>query len=216
MNQQDFLKAFAEVGAIIDGHFVYASSKHGPKYVNKDAIYPYTVLVDDICEEIAFQFLRGYRVDVVAAPEKGGIILSQWVTHHLRRLSGVEERRKVLAVYAEKEGDGFVFKRGYDKLITGSRVLIVEDLMTTGSSVHKVVNAVRALDGQVVGVGAVWNRGNVMSHQIGDVPSLYSVINTQMEAHDEKDCPQCKAGIPVNIDLGHGKKFLEQLKASDV
>ncbi len=130
----------------------------------------------------------------------------------------------MLAVYAEKEGvelvsssygplppkyeDKFVIKRGYDKLITGKNVLVVEDVLTTGGSVRKVIEATRAIGGNVIGVGALWNRGGITSQNVANVPKLISLVNRKLDEWDEKDCPLCKQGVPININVGKGREFL--------
>lgn len=187
---------------ITDSHIVYTSGKHGTSYFNKDAIYPHTQLTSQFCLEIAQHFAH-QPIDVVIAPAVGGVILSQWVAHHLTLLVG----REVLGVYAEKSEstDSFVIKRGYDALCRSKNVLVVEDVLTTGGSVKKVVEAVRALPAKVMAVAALCNRGNVTTAQLGEVPELFSRFTMQMQAWDAKDCPLCEKRIPINTQVGKGK-----------
>lgn len=196
----------ARVNAVLTGeHFVYTSGKHGSAYVNKDMIYPHTKETGLLCSAIAHRFaLRD--VAVVVGPEKGGIILSQWTASHLSRQCG----REVLAVYAEKDGDRFVIKRGYEELIPGKKVLIVEDVLTTGGSVKKVVETVRTLGGDIVGVGAICNRGGVTEKDIGDPPvvELFALTNVKLDAWDADKCPLCSANIRINLSVGKGREFL--------
>lgn len=213
------MKLLKETGAIItDSHFVYASGKHGSAYVNKDAIYPNTHATTILCRTIAGEFLND-GVEAVIGPEKGGIILSQLTAHQLFRLTG----RSILSVYSEKDGaeltsssygplppkheDRFVIRRGYDKLIWGKRVLIVEDVLTTGGTVRKVAEATRAVGGEVVGVGAICNRGGIRPSDI-NVPKLTASLNLNLEAWNESECPLCKAGVPINTEVGKGREFL--------
>lgn len=199
------MEALASVNAVLtDGHFVYASGKHGSAYVNKDAVYPYTRITSWLCWGIADQF-RLKDVEVVVGPEKGGIILAQWVANHLSQRIGAE----VLSVYAEKDGDQFTIKRGYEKLIPGKNVLIVEDVLTTGRSVRKVAEAVRAFDGDIIGVGALCNRGGVTEEDLGDPPvPLFSLLNIDLDSWEEDQCPLCAQRIPVNINVGKGREFV--------
>ena len=204
MTESEVLKILHQVGAIITGsHIVYTSGQHGSSYVNKDAVYPHTGEISRLCRAIAEKFSQT-GVEVVAAPALGGIILSQWTAHHLSELDG----RNVLAVYAEKSGDGFVIQRGYDKLISGKKVLVVEDILTTGGSVKKVVETVRALGGQVTAVAALCNRGGVTAEGLGNLPELFALVNLQLEAWDEKECPLCAKNVPVNTSIGKGREFL--------
>jgi len=211
VNEQEVLKMLEGVGAVItDSHIVYTSGKHGSAYVNKDAVYPHTRETSRLCREIAYQFAND-DVQVVIAPAIGGVILMTWTARHLSdmTLNGCE----VLGVYAEKEGDGFVIKRGYDKLVTGKNVLVVEDILTTGGSVKKVIEAVRALGGNVVGLAVLCNRGGITAQDVGGVPKLFALTNVKLDAWDEADCPLCRQGIAVNIDVGKGRDFLARKKA---
>ncbi|MBI1909156.1 MAG: phosphoribosyltransferase [Deltaproteobacteria bacterium] len=211
MTEQEVLRILAKSKAVITGsHIVYTSGKHGTAYVNKDAVYPHTQETSLLCQTIAKKFAAS-GVEVVIAPVVGGVILSQWVAHHLSELTG----REVLGVYAEKmeggEGSGespFVIKRGYDKLIQGKKVLVVEDVLNTGGSVKKVVEATRAVGGDIIGVGALCNRGGVKPSDIGNVPELFTLVNLKLEAWDEPFCPLCAQKVPINTDIGKGREFL--------
>lgn len=208
LTEQRVLEIFAENRAIITkSHIVYTSGKHGSEYVNKDAIYPDTEAVDELCRLIAKHF-KNYEVQVVVAPAVGGVILSHEVASELTRLC----EYTVLGVYAEKaeEGDTMIFKRGYGDFIPKRRVLVVDDVLTTGGSIKKVVEAIRALGGEVVGVGVLCNRGGVKAADISDVPELFSLSNVQMAAYDETECPFCKAGLPINTEVGKGREYLAQ------
>ena len=202
-NVVDILK---KVGAVItDSHFVYTSGKHGSVYVNKDTVYPHTAETSRIGELFAEKF-KDVDIDVVAAPALGGIILSQWVAFHLSKLKGKE----ILGVYTEKTPDKqMIFTRGYDKLVKGKKVLVIEDLTTTGGSVRKVVDTVKATGGNVVAVCVMVNRNPelVTSEVVGGPFSALGVIKAS--AFDEAVCPLCKENVPINTDVGHGKKYLE-------
>ncbi|KKU86195.1 MAG: Orotate phosphoribosyltransferase [Parcubacteria group bacterium GW2011_GWA2_47_9] len=130
MQEQEVLQILGKVGAVItNSHIVYASGKHGEAYVNKDAVYPHTKETSRLCRAIAEQFADD-GVETVVAPAIGGVILSQWTAYHLSEIT----EREVFGVYAEKAegGDAFVIKRGYDKVVAGKNVLVVEDVLTTG------------------------------------------------------------------------------------
>lgn len=200
------LSILKKVGAVItDNHFVYTSGKHGSVYINKDAVYPHTEETSQIGKLFAEKF-KDEEIDVVAAPALGGIILSTWTAYHLSQLKG----REVLGVYTEKTPEkNQIFTRGYDKLVKGKKVLIIEDLATTGGSVKKVVDTVRAVEGHVVAVCVMVNRDpeHVTSEVIG--APFHSLSVLKAEAIEEKDCELCKRNIPVNTDVGHGKKYIE-------
>lgn len=210
MTEQNRLKLLAEVKAIItNSHIVYTSGKHGAAYVNKDAVYPHTEKISALAQDIA-DYFADYGIQAVIAPAIGGVVLSQWVAHHLTK-SGDE----VISVYAEKatDSDAFVIKRGYDKLIAGKKVLVVEDVLTTGGSVKKVIEATRAVNAEIVGLGVLCNRGGITAQDVGDVPELFALVNVELESWDEADCPLCAQEVPVNTDVGKGREYINQKQA---
>ncbi|OIN90093.1 phosphoribosyltransferase [Candidatus Beckwithbacteria bacterium CG_4_10_14_0_2_um_filter_47_25] len=198
----DILK---KVGAITtNSHIVLTSGKHSSKYLNKDALYPHTLEVSKIGKMIAEKY-KNKNVGVVIGPAMGGIILSQWTAHHLTLL----KKQEILGGFSEKDGENNqVFKRGYDKLVGGKKVLVVEDFTTTGGSVSKTVRSVKACGGKVVGVCVMVNRdqAHVTAKVIG--APFQSLDVFQSDAYDEKDCPLCKQNRPINTELGHGKEYL--------
>ena len=201
---EELKRIFSQLGAFIsDSHLLYTSGKHGNAYVNKDALYPHTATTSLLCKELALHF-KDLPIDAVLAPALGGIILSQWIAWHLSELKSKE----VLAIYAEKSVDGetFIIKRGYDELIRNKNVLIVEDILTTGGSVKKVVTAVQSIPAKIIGVGALCNRGGITSEHLGNVPTLFSLLNVTLESWEPDECPLCKKGIPLNTQVGKAKK----------
>jgi len=200
------LRILDRVGVIVtDDHFVYTSGKHGSVYIDKDALYPHTTETSRLCRAIAEGFVYG-GVEAVVAPEKGGIILSQWVAFHLSEITGKE----TLAFYAEKSrSGGFILERGGAKMkLRGKKILVVEDVLTTGGSAKSVIEVVRAIGGNVVGLGVLVNRGGVIPRDVGGVPKLISLVNIKLDTWDEADCPLCKEMVPINIDVGKGREFL--------
>ncbi len=206
---KDVVSILKDVGAVlVDDHFVYTSEKHGGVYINKDSLYPHTKETSKIGKMFAEKF-KNKKIDVVAAPALGGIILSQWTAYHLSKLKGKE----VLGIYTEKDTEkNQIFTRGYDKLVKGKNVLVIEDLTTTGGSVKKVVDSVRVAGGNVMAVCVMVNRDpvNVTSETVGAPFSALGILKA--EAFDEANCPLCKKGVPINTSVGHGKKYLEAAK----
>jgi len=98
----------------------------------------------------------------------------------------------------------FVIGRDYKRFVPGKNILIVEDVVNTGGSVKGVIEAVRKLGGRIVGVGALCNRGGITEKDL-DVPKFIPLTNISLEAWEEKDCPLCAQGIPINENVGKGK-----------
>jgi orotate phosphoribosyltransferase len=230
MKEAEVRKILANRNAIItDSHIVYTSGKHGSAYINKDAVYPFTADISRLCRGIAEEFMNS-DIQAVVGPVVGGVALCQWVASHLSELTGQE----ILAIYADKEESkwallceilfpwvgnllklektSFVLKRGHDKLVTGKNVLVVEDILNTGGSARKVVNAVRAAQGNVIGVGVLCNRGGVTPEDLGNIPHLSALLNVRLEAWDEQKCPLCRDGKPINTEVGKGKEFISRYR----
>jgi orotate phosphoribosyltransferase len=213
MNDPTIMQLFADVGAIVsNSHFVYSSGRHSSVYINKDALYLHTQTISKLCQLMARPY-NADEIDVVVGPVLGGIVLSQWVAHHLnaRRSAG-----ETLAVYAEKDGDGankkFAFHRGYDKYIQSKNILAVEDVLTTGGSARQVIELVRRHGGNVIGLSALCNRGNVQPEDVGNVP-IHTLVIVTLETFTEEECPFCQQQVPINTELGKGRAFLARQKA---
>jgi orotate phosphoribosyltransferase len=114
----------------------------------------------------------------------------------------------VLSTYAEKspEPPGFKFTRGYDEAIRGKSALVVEDNISTGGSVKKVVELVRATGGEAVGATSMVNQGNVTREDVGNVP-FKSLLHFFNETWLPEECPLCAKGIPINRKVGKGKNL---------
>ena len=202
----EVIEILKKVGAVItDSHIVGTSGRHMSVYINKDALYPHTKETSRICELFAEKY-KDAGIDVVAAPSLGGIILETWTAYHLSEIN----KKEVLGVYTEKDAEkNQIFTRGYDTLVAGKNVLILEDLTTTGGSVAKVVASVKNAGGNVVGVCVMVNRDpeKVNAQTLGFPFDSLAVLKA--ESWEETDCPLCAQNVPINTTVGHGKKFLE-------
>ena len=204
MNEDQVMDVLENVGAFRKGHFVFTSGRHSDTYVNKDALFAHPRELSQLTKEFA-QHFKDMQIDVVVGPAVAAAILAQWTAFHLSEMNN----RTVYAGYADKDGNGgFIIKRGYDKLIRDKRVLVVEDLTTTGGSVKKVVEVARALGGNIIGAAVLCNRGNVKAVDVGNPDELFSLVTLSLESWDAAACDLCQHNIPVNVDIGHGREFM--------
>ncbi|HYC79876.1 MAG TPA: phosphoribosyltransferase family protein [Candidatus Binatia bacterium] len=218
MTEERALALMAKAGAILtNGHYVYTSELHGSEYVDKNAVYIYPQILEQMCSSLGHLFFD-MPVEVVVAPAVGAIDLKTGVSGVI----GYMSKRQVLGVFVEQlemrvEGSPdhviklpkFGFKRGYAKHVKGRKVLVVEDVINTGLSVRRTIDAVKEAEGEVLAVGALCNRGSMTAEKLG-VPLLESLINIKMKTYKEDECPLCQAGVPVNQEPGHGREFLRK------
>ena len=199
------LDLFKKVGAVYtNDHFVYTSGLHGSVYVNKDAMYLHPMETTMICRMFAERH-QNLDIDVVVGPAVGGIILAQWTAYHLTQLKG----REISGVYTEKDDKGEqVFSRGYGELVRGRNILIVEDITTTGGSVRKVIESVNKAGGRIIAASTMVNRNpdGVISEALG--VTFSALCNLKAEAYKPVECPFCVSNIPINLQVGHGRKFV--------
>jgi orotate phosphoribosyltransferase len=211
MDEKTVLGVLRDVGAIItNSHFVFTSGRHSNTYVNKDALYMHPIRTAQLCQIMSSKY-DADKIDVVAGPTIGGVIISQWVAYHLSKLRTSGE---TLAIYVEKEGERadkkFVVERGYDTKVPGKNIVVVEDVLMTGGSAAKVIQALKALGGNVLGLSVLCNRGGITPEDIGGVP-IHTLTNLTFESWAEDQCPLCRAEIPINTNVGKGKQFLSSL-----
>ncbi|MFN8676232.1 MAG: orotate phosphoribosyltransferase [Thermomicrobiales bacterium] len=182
--ERDVLENLRTSGALKEGHFLLSSGRHSDRYVEKFDLLRQPSATSRACEGFADAF-RDSRVDVVAGPTTGGIILAFEVARQL----------DVAAAYAERknEGSGREFRRG-TTFAPGSRVLVVDDILTTGGSVRETLEALRGHPVEVVGIGILVDRsgGNV---DFG-LP-VRALANMQIETWEPDDCPLCARGVPL-------------------
>lgn len=202
------LDILTDAQAIMKGHFVLKSGRHSSVYVNKDLVYTNPITIAILCMDLGQPYVTkdpSRQIQVVVGPAIGGVILASYVAKHI----GYDSPNVVRSLFADKDGDGFVIKRGYDKFVTNKRVLVVEDIMTTGSSLRATADAVRRVGGYVVGAAALCNRGKVTAEMLG-VPRLVSLVEMDFETWPTEGCELCRAGQPINVDVGHGGSYVAQ------
>ncbi len=207
MTSEELLNIMRSTGGYISGsHIVATSGKHIDTYLNKDAIYIHTHAVSKICRAIA-ELYQNFQLDAVVAPALGGIVLSQWTAYHLSELAG----REVLAIYTEKtpENDQ-ILTRGYDQHVAGKRVLVVEDILTTGGSLAKVIRSVQNAGGLVVAACAMVNRDpdKIDSALVG--APLTTLAELRLSAWAREECPMCKQNMPINTSIGKGREYIKK------
>jgi orotate phosphoribosyltransferase len=174
---------FEKAGAIMKGHFLLTSGLHSPVYWEKFKVLQYPEYTEPLCKLIADHF-RKQKIGVVAAPTTGGIILAFEVGRQLG----------VRGIFAEKINEKErAFRRGFN-IKPGERVLIVDDVLTTGKSIREVIAAVEKLEGKIIGIGVLVDRSE---QNIDFGFPLFSCLRVETVAYSLQDCPLCAARIPL-------------------
>ncbi|MFC2007558.1 orotate phosphoribosyltransferase [Chloroflexota bacterium] len=174
---------FTKTGAVLKGHFLLSSGRHSPIYWEKSKVVQFPDYTELLCRMIASHF-REQEAQVVAGPTTVGIILAYETAKQLG----------VRSIFAERESNGErTFRRGFS-LDPGERVLIVDDILTTGGSIRGVINAVNNLGGRVIGVGVLVDRSE-QPPEFG-VP-LFSCLRSEVITYATEDCPLCADRIPL-------------------
>lgn len=182
----DLLDRLRAVGALKEGHFLLASGRHSNRYIEKFDLLRQPRATEEVCRGFVDHF-RDAGIDVVAGPTTGGIILAYEVGRQLG----------VAAAYAERKSEGQSgreFRRG-TTFAPGQRVLLVDDILTTGGSVRETLTALAEQPVQVVGIGVLVDRSGGKT-TFDDVP-LFALATLDVETWDPADCPLCHDDVPV-------------------
>lgn len=179
-------RTFRQAGAVLEGHFLLTSGRHSSVYWEKMRVLQHPGLTARLCRPIARHF-RDQAVAVVVGPTTGGVVLA----FEVARQFGVR------AAYAEREGEGRAIRAG-QLLTPGERVLVVDDILTTGGSLGQVVEAVGRAGGEVVGVAVIVDRRPADSPPltIGGLP-VFASHRSPTASYAPEECPLCRDGVPV-------------------
>jgi orotate phosphoribosyltransferase len=180
LNRNEALKLLRETGAILDGHFLLTSGRHSGVYVEKFRLLERPALTAQFAEPIAEHF-REQNIDLVVGPLTGGVL----VAHEVAKMLG-----KPIA-FPERSRDGFDWRRGF-KLREGQRVLIVEDVITTGKTMNEVKAAVMQCGAEVIGIGCLVCRGKMDLD-----PQPFAVVSMNLASFPPERCPLCRKNIPL-------------------
>lgn len=179
MNQDEILKLFKDSGALLHGHFKLTSGRHSDIYYEKFTLLKNPAVATKLCQTMA-DMLAPLGAETVIGPTTGGIIIAYDVARYL----GLE------SIYAEAGETGRVFKRGFS-LRPGQKVVIVDDVLTTGRSILEVIDLVKTYDAEIVGISELLDRSN---GQVKFDYPYYPLTSVQADSWEVADCPLCARG----------------------
>jgi len=183
ITSDEFLDVLREVGALKEGHFLLSSGRHSDRYVEKFELLHQPRMAERACAVFAERF-QDSHIDVVVGPTTGGILLAFETARQLG----------VAAAYAERAGDGSterVFRRGFD-FRPGMRVLVIDDILTTGGSLRETLAALSREPVEVAGIGVLVDRsGGIVRFE----QELFAIASLDIETWTPGDCPLCRNGL---------------------
>lgn len=182
LTKEELEKIFKDAQALLEGHFCLSSGMHSDRYIQCAKVLQFPSQTEKLCQQLASRF-QDQPVDVVVGPAMGGIVLA----YEMAKQLGVR------GIFAERENGVMRFRRGF-AVFPGEKVLVVEDVVTTGGSVLEVMDLVRQAGGEVLGVAVLVDRsgGKV---DLG-VP-LQSLLTLEVQAFKPENCPLCQQNMPL-------------------
>lgn len=188
---ENIIKRLEETGALLQGHFLLSSGKHSDGYVQCAKLLMYPDKAEASLKPVVDK-VKDLDIDVVVGPAMGGIVVSYEVARQLGKPS----------MFTERENDIMTLRRGFT-LEEGAKVLITEDVVTTGKSSLEAIKALEKYNVEIVGIACLVNRS--YKNQIEDYP-LFASVDLDIKSYDPEDCPLCKEGQEL-IKPGSRKKF---------
>jgi orotate phosphoribosyltransferase len=179
---ETILELFRRVGALLEGHFRLTSGLHSPGYLQCALVLQHPREAE-MCGAAIADRVRGLRAEAVLSPALGGIVIG----HEVARALGVR------AIFAERQEGRLMLRRGFT-IAPGERVLVVEDVVTTGGSTRETIDVARAAGAEVVGAASIIDRRG--GNQDLGVP-YHALATVSLPTYQPDSCPLCAAGSPV-------------------
>lgn len=182
MRPSEVTRLFQESNAWLEGHFQLSSGLHSREYLQCATLLQYPSLASRLCQALAERFITD-DITCVVAPALGGILVGYETARHLAARS----------IWAERENGKMIFRRSF-RVSPTDRVLVVEDVVTTGGSVEELIGLIRDVGATVVGIGALIDRSGGWANF--DV-KYHALLSLNVKTFSEQECPMCKEGIPI-------------------
>lgn len=194
---KDWDEVFEALGIKQLGHFELNSGLHSDVYINKDALFQHPGILWDFAAWVVFNpLMDGAIPDIVVGPESGGAKLALSIAFWIHE----QVNENVICAYPEKTESGdYVFKRGQGKDLEGKNVLIVDDVLTSGLTLEKVLVSVEENGGIVQGLFVIWNRSD-FSEEDFDMP-ISRFTKESLSLWEKEDCPLCKLDVPLSQEF---------------
>ena len=182
MDRAEMERIFKQTGLMLEGHLLLTSGRHSNRYMQCAKLFQYPEYSEMICKDLADRF-AGQKIDMVVGPAVGGIIMSYEMARQF----------KVPNIFAERENGAMTLRRGFS-IPEGAKVLVVEDVVTTGGSVREVMDIVAEAKAEVVGVCVVVDRSG---GKIDFGVPFEAAYETEIQSYEPSQCPLCEQGLEL-------------------
>jgi len=190
MKQERVIEIFKTTGVLQEGHFKLSSGLHSNQYLQCAQVLQYPVYAQELAEGLADKF-KDVEIDVVVGPAMGGVTLAYAV--------GLALEKKT--IFTERENGKMTLRRGF-RLNEGDKVLVVDDVLTTGKSINEVIEVLNETGAELVAVGTLVDR---RSKEINFEVPTESMLAVDVKAYDPKECPMCQEELEITKP---GSRFL--------
>jgi len=182
LSREEILDIFTKYQALKEGHFLLTSGRHSNRYLQCALVLQHPAMAEKLCGQLIKKVVPK-DIDMVIGPAIGGITLAYEIARQLG----------VVALFAEREDKVMTLRRGFS-IPQGAKVLVVEDVITTGGSVKETIEVVKKQGGEVVGAASLVDRSD------GKVDlgyPLYSLLPMEVVSYDAEACPLCQQGLSI-------------------
>jgi len=182
------IELLKQTGVIMEGHFLLTSGRHSARFLQCSQLLQYPRHAEKVCRQMAEPF-KNEQIDTVIGPAMGGVILSYEIARAL----------DARALFAERTGEGtMALRRGF-QVAAGEKVLVVEDAVTTGGSIQKVIDLLRQTGAEIAGVSIMIDR---TSGKLDFGVPVQALLSMEIESYGSEECPLCQEGIPLQKPKG--------------
>ncbi len=186
MSENQVLDVYKSIGALLEGHFILSSGLHSRMYLQSALIFSNTNIAESLCKSLAVKvnnIINIKDIDIIVSPAMGGVIVGYELSRHLVKKN----------IFAERKDGKFTIRRGF-QINKGQKVLVVEDIVTTGKSSLECFDCIKELGGDIIGEAALINRGG-NSVDLG-VP-LVTLANLNIPNYDPDNLPEDLKNMPA-------------------
>lgn len=187
LSREEILQIFEKTQVLKEGHFLLTSGRHSARYMQCAQLLQYPQEAEKICRDLAAPF-QDQKIDVVVGPAMGGVIVAYETARQLQAKS----------IFTERENGKMTLRRGFT-IEPGQRVLVVEDVVTTGGSVKEVIEVVEGTGATIVGVAVMVDRSN---GKVDFGYPLHALLPIEIETYAVDECPLCKSGAEPAVKPG--------------